>query len=884
MATSELLAGFLKEAQGYVDELRGSLEAQPPSSAPETLQTMHRCWHTIAGAAEMLELHSLAALASPGEETLEDLIESGAPLSEDCRASLVQRLKDVQVCLDGLLPTTKQVAAPPPPRPKIALALDQPTDILEIFALEAAEHNQVIAVDLERLKKDPGDVDTIGELRRVIHTLKGAAATVGLAEMARVAHQTEDLLDQWLDSQEIPGSEGLVLLADAAEALASPFESDAEQDSSTLLSAISERLVATLGTKSESAQPAKAAEIVRPREAKDLRAVVDSVLRIPQTNIDQLVNRVGEVVINRAAIEGNVQTMDTLLSDLEYSTKRLRRVADGLDLEVRNVSASVPSAGEVGFDPLEMEQYSLLYQYTRELEEVSADTGNIHNQLRLVTDDLDSAVSRERRLTTELQDGLMATRLIPFAEIEIRLRRIVHKTAQDLGKNVELRLIGGDTRVDKAVLLTLSDPLMHLLRNAVDHGIEPPAVRARLDKPPVGLISLTVSRERGRVVLCLADDGAGIDLEHVRKHAVEVGLVKRDDRRTQEELLSLLFEERFSLAKSVSETSGRGVGLNVVQHAVRQLQGTVSVEARPGVGAMFTISVPITLAITHALLVRSAGQTYAIPLEQIARVVRLEPEMQQALHNQKVLRDNGRALGAYTLEAFGSRKPSSPVGQPAGYGLVVEQGGQGSVMLVDELVGTHEIVVKSLGSHLRRVHGVSGATITGDGSVVLILDLVEIIGGRKQVTAGEAISSPRPARTKSRSALVVDDSLSVRRVVSMFLEREGWTAIPAKDGVEALEKLSTSCADVALVDIEMPRMNGYELLSAIRSDPNLHNLPVIFLTSRSAEKHRDRAALLGVNGYLVKPYQEAHLLAELERVIRENEQQPHASISAVPSR
>jgi chemosensory pili system protein ChpA (sensor histidine kinase/response regulator) len=327
-------------------------------------------------------------------------------------------------------------------------------------------------------------------------------------------------------------------------------------------------------------------------------------------------------------------------------------------------------------------------------------------------------------------------------------------------------------------------------------------------------------------------------------------------------LLALLFTEGFSLSKTVSQISGRGLGLDVAEHAVRQLQGTIRVATSPGHGTTFTLSVPITLAITRALFIRCEGQVFAVPLEQIAGVIRVEPNHHREIEDEQVLRHKDRILRVYNLAAYIHHVSPYSV-RNARYGLVIEQAEQDAVVLVDALQGTHDSVVKSLGTHLRRVPGVAGATVAGDGSVVLILDLLEVVGGKS--VAEDTL--PIPTNIGQRCVLVVDDSLSVRRVVCSFLERAGWQTLAAKDGIEALDRMAQTRPDAALVDIEMPRMNGYELLSSMRSDPALRAVPVIFLTSRSAGKHRDRAAQLGVNGYLVKPYQESELLAELNRVM-----------------
>jgi chemosensory pili system protein ChpA (sensor histidine kinase/response regulator) len=392
-----------------------------------------------------------------------------------------------------------------------------------------------------------------------------------------------------------------------------------------------------------------------------------------------------------------------------------------------------------------------------------------------------------------------------------------------------------------------------------------PEKRAAQGKPETGLLTLSVSRQRGRVILTLTDDGGGIDRESLREHAVKAGLIAEGDDLQEDDLLNLLFEEGFSMAETVTQTSGRGVGLNIVQRAASQLQGNVRVETELGQGTTFIISVPVTLAITKALYVTSTGQSFAIPLEQISAVLRLQPEQQEEINKRKVLHLNDNILAVYPLSQF--IENTNEGGFDSRYGLVVGTGRQETVVLVEELVGTAEAVVKSLGTHLRRVMGMSGATISGTGQVVLILDLVEIVSNRQEAKTGKGGRKRAAGRQQSaRQIMVVDDSLSVRRVVSSFLKRVGWQPITAKDGIDAMEKMAHTKPDVMLVDIEMPRMNGYELLSQVRSDPKTKNIPVVFLTSRSATKHRNRAQELNVDGYIVKPYQEDQLLETLNKV------------------
>lgn len=864
--SSELLVGFLAEAQGYVVSLRQCLAQKPDQG---TIQEIHQYIAVLSGAAEMLELGEMAELTGPMQDMLGKYVESGKKLSRKDSDRLKTTVDQLDEYIRSLTGDGAQPVSPAPtisfqPMPEI------PADLLEVFTLEANEHNQTIQANLELLARNPGDQPLISELRRVTHTLKGASASVGFEVIARLAHLMEDLLEHYLDGGSNIPPEAVSLLFDSADALDGLITKGVDETLAASLAAIDARYGTLLGEAyappQETAAPAALVEAPKPQQPTK----PGSLLRLPLATIDLLINRVGEVVINRSVLERHLGTMRSLLSDLDYSTKRLGKVADEITTQIDMSPMFGLASRETHdqmFDPLELERYSLLYQHTRELEEVAADAGDLNDKLSFLAEDLDATLTRERRLTTELQNGLMNTRLVPFLELETRLRQTVRRTAHNLNKQVELDLVGFDTQVDKSVLEALADPLMHLLRNAVDHGIEAAEKRQAAHKTAVALVTLRVSRERGRVVLSLSDDGAGIDLEAIRRRAMSLGMIAETDRPSGDQLLDLLFEEGFSLSDTVTQTSGRGVGLSIVRHALNRLQGSVRVETALGLGTTFVLSVPVTLAITRALFIHSRDQAFAVPLEQISAVIRLPSTVLREISAEGVLHHEGRALATYHLGKYvgGPGAEASPH-----YGLLVEADGQETIILIDKLSGIHEAVVKSLGTHLRHVDGISGATVSGDGRVILILDLVELVGAERRPS--QPADAPRlPVHVQPETSLhvlVVDDSPSVRRVVTSFLERSGWQTTSAKDGIDALEKMVSVRPDVALVDIEMPRMNGYELLTQIRSDPALQGIPVVFLTSRSAIKHRQRAEQLRVDGYLVKPYREDEMLEELMRVTR----------------
>ena len=870
---TELLTGFLAEARGYVSAMQKALLDYDGASDQAQLDDILRQATILGGAAEMLELAAVAPLAQSIAQALEPLVETGTALSEKDRQKLTATLSQIEEHLVAPL-------EPVPPGDEssdngIPLP-DLPPELLDIFVLEAKEHSQAIEQGLEHLRSRPGDLNLMSEIRRAMHTLKGAAASVGFAQMARLAHLMEEVLEQTLEGDgDRLSRQALELLFDSADVLDNLLNPTQSGLASESFEAVDQRYIDLLGAAYPPSEVPSTLDAASDDTVLQQTAHVEEMLRLSLASMDLLINRVGEIIINRSGLDRQLGVLRDLLVEMEHSARRLRHVAQEIDAQIEITLPDVArntTKDDAAFDPLELDRYSSLYQLTRELEEISADTDNINTQLRFLSGDLDAGLTRERRLTGELQDELLATRLVPFYELETRLRRIVHRTARDLDKEVDLILTGFDTKVDKTILDTLADPLMHLLRNAVDHGIEPPAARQAANKAAKGMVTLTVVREHGRIVVALSDDGAGIDLAQVHRRAVGLGMVAPSDRPSEQQLLDLLFQEGFSLSETVTQTSGRGVGLDIVRRAVHRAQGTVRIGNMPGRGVTFTISVPVTLAITEALFVQSCKTGFAVPLEQIAVVMRLETDLVDAVVRDGVLRYEGRTLAVYDLAEF-VQGPHGDKETPR-YGLITERNDQDVVVLVDGMAGIHEAVVKSLGSHLRRVPGIVGATITGDGSVTLILDLIEIVGLRQASASQTAqmadVSTlpPAPRLTTAPHVLVVDDSVSVRRVVSTFLERMGWQTTEARDGIDALDKLAAERPDVALIDIEMPRMNGYELLARIKADPSLSSLPVVFLTSRSAAKHRDRAALLGVDGYLVKPYNENELLNELTRVTR----------------
>jgi chemosensory pili system protein ChpA (sensor histidine kinase/response regulator) len=479
---------------------------------------------------------------------------------------------------------------------------------------------------------------------------------------------------------------------------------------------------------------------------------------------------------------------------------------------------------------------------------------NLHSEL-------DGGLTRQRVILTELQDKMMRVRMTPMSFITNKLRRTVREVAGSVGKKVQLVITGENIELDRIIWEKLTDPLMHLLRNAVDHGVEPVDVRQAQGKALVATLQVNASREGNQVVIRITDDGAGLNYQAIRAAVIRLNLCDNLENLSKDELSRFIFYPGFSTRTNISEISGRGVGMDVVKKNIEDLKGVIRVASNEGRGTQFSIRIPLTLAAMQALLFTAGGQTFAVALSEVSEIIRLNPE--NVLGSSKdALKLNDEVLPLYNmLELLNTESASAPEYPVT---LVVESGGKRYAMVIDALVGQREIVIKSLGTHLRYVKGISGATIMGDGSVVPILNLDEMVSS--EPTAGnDFVTDERLEIQRPLEIMVVDDSVSIRQVVARLMEDQGWVAKTAKDGMDAMEMLRESRPDLIVLDIEMPRMNGFELLGALKLQPGYNGIPVIMLTSRTAAKHREKAMALGARGFMVKPYNDD----EFVRLIQE---------------
>jgi chemosensory pili system protein ChpA (sensor histidine kinase/response regulator) len=595
--------------------------------------------------------------------------------------------------------------------------------------------------------------------------------------------------------------------------------------------------------------------------------------RVDAELLENLLNSAGEVGIYRARLEEQLGSVQFNLEELSATVIRLRDQLRKMEIEteaqiIHRHQGDIASRGD--FDPLELDRYSTIQQLSRALAETASDVASIQQLIGERMRDAEALIVQQSRAVSELQDGLMRTRLVPFNRHAQRLSRLVRQIASEYGRRAELQVAGGTAELDRQIMDRMLSPLEHLLRNAVIHGLEPPEQRLAAGKPEVGRITVGVRREGAEVVVEVSDDGRGLDVQAIRSKAIALGLVRPDETFGEAEAAKAILRPGVTTAQQLTQSAGRGVGADVVASEVRLLGGSLEVHSQAGEGATFEIRLPFTRAITQALVLRAGDEWFALPLPAVEGVVRVHAgELPRYLGAHPMPFRYGDE--DYTVEHIGAlvdgfaAPPPESGSVPA---ILVRAGDRPTALLTDEMLGAREIVVKPLGPQLAGIRGIAGATVLGDGKIVLILDIAALIRARARAPEAPPPTARAPKEDDRTFVMVVDDSITVRRVTERLLERNGMRVVTAKDGVDAVSLLQDHMPDIMLLDIEMPRMDGYELASHVRNDPRLRHIPIVMITSRVGDKHRNRAIEVGVDRYLGKPYQESDLLEAISSLVR----------------
>ena len=916
---AELVDIFLEEAQEIIESSSASLQ-QWMGDTGNTLavEALQRDLHTLKGGARMAEIRPVGDLSHEMEFVYEALCEHRyevtPPLFEllhachDALADMVDGVVAGRPISDGAalikaINTFRKNPSEPPRLPGTAAeqaaeaaaseaVAEAPSSVAApaldgMQAIFVEEAHELLAPCADLLLQSEADAAAAAELLHRIQTLKGSARLAGQQALAEQAKQLELALqtaDSAVQMQALAALQAQVDALSAGRPASEPVNWSAPSSALDLLPPApvsSSSPVVASGMSLAGVQDIlqRAMTASEPAADSQKRATGQETVKVSSTLLEELVNLAGETSIFRGRIEQQVTDVGHILEDVESTIDRVRDQLRRLDMETQ---AQILSRHQEeleqsyeDFDPLEMDQYSQLQQLSRSLFESASDLLDLKETLATKSRDAETLLVQQARVNTELQEGLMRTRMVPFERLLPRMRRVVRQVAGELGKQVDLVVGNAEGEMDRSVLERMIGPLEHMLRNSVDHGIEMPLARQDKGKPGEGRVWLDLGREGSEIVLTLKDDGAGINLDAVRRKAIERGLMDSDAELTDQEILQFILEAGFSTAEQVTQISGRGVGMDVVNAEVKQLGGSMTLSTEPGAGTTFVIRLPFTVSVNRALMVYSGDDLYAIPLNTIEGIVRVSGYELEAYYSPDAPPFE-YAGKQYDLRYLGDLLVTGQQPKLTGHTLplpvILVRGAEHSVAVqVDALAGSREIVVKGLGRQFAVVPGISGATILGDGRVVVILDLLAVIRAQQALHAQQYLAAERAnsitPEERPTLVMVVDDSITVRKVTTRLLERNGMEVVTAKDGVDAIARLQDIEPDIMLLDIEMPRMDGFEVATRVRHDERLSELPIVMITSRTGEKHRERALSIGVNVYLGKPYQEAQLLEVISQLV-----------------
>ena len=891
----------------------------------------------ISDAISVLEF-DLLQISSSGAETAEDIAafklrySFAFPVAPSEAASASEN--DYGSGADGSIPRMDYDSPEATPAisytDKLPKDGEVPDEVLEFFVPEAEEHLQVVTECLLMLEAN-SKAEDINRLFRAMHTVKGSAAQVGLHRLSAVAHRVEDLIGELRDGHLRPNADIIDICLQSVDVLKKflhrQWESDAEMRGAIdpLLARI-EELAPEEGNQetAESSQAAVGSEEPRKESVTEPATTTGSStaqqvlpqaksVRISLERLDRMMNAVGELVINRTRMLGRLSELGKLVEILNFSKSRLSgKVGDFQEKHefnrirttlmpgsqppqkdtFRGHFSNMPElmAGDwAEFSDLEMDRYDDFNILSRSLTEISADITEVLAQLEGFMGRVDSDIDEFTKLAHHLQDEITAARMVPIGNLYTRLSRTVRDASKAAGKPVELLLEGAETELDNNIIQHISDPLIHLVRNAVAHGLESPAARRESGKSEKGRVEVRAYHRGNHIFIEVEDDGRGIDYENVRRHVMESGTLSplAAAELSERELREFLFRPGFTTASSMTELAGRGVGLDVVRANVHALNGEIEVRSELGRGACFTVKVPLTLIISQALFVRCGTAVFALPLAVVEEIRRLKPAEIEDVGGKLLTRVRDVITEVVRLDLQLALPPLEPIN---GYFhmVIVKVAGKQVGVVVEEVLGKDEIVIKNLGNYLRRVKLFPGTTIAPDGSLILLIDLNRLVSadaaerhalpssspaarvfapGAEAVAAGNIPAEAVDPVESDRVVVVADDSISVRKFVGRMLEKAGYRVRLASDGLEASEIIAEVGCHLVITDLEMPRMNGYELLAHLRQDPMTARIPVLVVTSRAGAKHRDRAMKEGASGFLTKPVQEDQLISTVESLI-----------------
>ncbi|MDM8565037.1 response regulator [Candidatus Halobeggiatoa sp. HSG11] len=784
------------------------------------------------------------------------------------------------------------------------VALNIPEDInpelLEAYLQETPQHAQDFSEAIQNIIQG-ADVSEIERAQRIAHTLKGSSNIIGIKGIASMGHHLEDTLEYLAKHKVTPPPELTDTMVEAADCLEMMVDfllgqDDAPEQSLQVLQsvldwanridkgkldappaptkpAVTPAADTPAPAKTESKAPAKKA--AKPAATGE----VEQFLRVPTKTVDELMRLVGELSISLGQIQERMRHVvqsTRLLTEqdlvLHEKTFELENLVDIRGITGMGSNVEQVNKDDENFDPLEFEEYNELHSVAHSFIESIADNRELTMTIQEDLVDLDTMLIRQERLNKEFQTNIMTTRMVPASTLLSKLQRNVRQTCRSTGKKADLNVSGTDILMDSDVVNNLGDPLQHILRNSIDHGLESTDERVMLGKPEIGNIQLSFYREGNNIVVKCQDDGQGLNYTNIRYSAIKRGLITEEQELSEKELARLILMSGFSTKSGVTQMSGRGVGMDVVHTSIRDMKGTLDLMSETGKGTTMLIKLPMTLVTVHVLLVRIGDFRFGIPSNTLERALAAGiSEFYQVGEETSLKIDKNVYALKYLANLLNIKGDKEAIDELKERPIVLVHEETGiSAVIVDELMDTHDLVMKNMGNYVKEVRGVSGASILGDGSLVPLLDIPELLRSPAKFTMRPVEQSgdmDEEASSGIPNIMIVDDSLSVRKSLSLLVEDAGFEVLLAKDGVEAIEVMNQSKPDVMLVDMEMPRMNGLELTAHVRANQATQSLPIFMITSRTTEKHKEQAKSAGVSAYLTKPYQETELLDLIDKAL-----------------
>ena len=883
---------YLNEAGGYSTTLQAQL-GQETVPRPEVIRAAHTL-ASISAATGFLPIHHLAhalenalmrfeQLATPPNDKQRFVFARCAGALAGMLGAVAERRMPGE---EGALAATLSAMTPvpkaqdvPDTEPAAAQRLStQHTDqhiahneeeidshLLAVFLDESTDLVREIGERLRVWRASPDDVDVAHALARALHTLKGSARMAGAMACGELLHTMETRIEEALIKKHVSPDiiDGLEVSLDQAASLLDSLRHDGLSKTAGFSSDFSSDAREQAGVLNEEATPPS---VVSP--AAIVANGNQPVLRVRADLVDQWVNDAGEISIARTRIESELRELKATLLDLTESVSRLRGQLREVEIQAESQMQSqqaLAADDAQRFDPLEFDRFTRFQEVTRMMAESVNDVATVQHNLLLNLDHANAALMGQARLNRDLSQHLMRARMMPFDSLAERLHRVVRQAAKDVDKRVNLDILNGQTEMDRSVLEKMAGPIEHLLRNSIAHGIEAKAQRLAAGKPEIGQITLKLTQDGNDIVISLTDDGAGLDYARIQQQAIAQGLLPEESSSAlvdETKLSALIFHPGFSTASEVTTLYGRGIGLGVVKNETATLGGRIDVRSSVGKGTTFLLTLPQTMAVTQVVMVTMGSRHYAIPSAMVEQVNELKPDAIAAVRETQGNEWQGAHYPWRYLPQLLGEHHAAPAAAQRAWLLQIKSGTGRIALEVDGLVGNQEIVVKPIGPQLARIPWLIGATVLADGEVVLLINPVLLLAeAAKHPVDLAGLKEDTSASPKGALIMVVDDSLTVRKVTSRLLDRQGYRVVTAKDGIDALEQLREILPDVMLIDIEMPRMDGFDLSQNIRADARLAGIPLIAITSRTADKHRQHALEVGINHYLGKPYNEDQLLA-----------------------